>query len=86
MPVQKIMHEVDSQFLPRRPTGVKQDIVGTYASNSITLVWTAPLDTGCQTITSYEIQRNDGGTWVAVGSSVGAATTGVAIGLETLAG
>ena len=56
----------------------------TYASESITLEWVAPVDTGCREILDYEIEMYDSvaDEWQTVGSTgSGDALIGVASGL-----
>jgi hypothetical protein len=49
------------------PTGLFQSYYPTYASDSLTIEWYAPSDTGCLEIASYTIQgSSDNSTWVAL--------------------
>lgn len=67
---------VTGQFTPRKPTNVYQGDSTTYAGSTVTLHWTAPVDTGCVEILRYAIQAKIGEVWTEVGSST--TETGVA--------
>ena len=40
-------HTVEARFTPRRATALAQGAVDTYKATALTLVWSAPTDTGC---------------------------------------
>ena len=74
---------ITASHRPMRPTNVFQSGSETYAATSITLEWTAPVDTGCKPILDYKIQWNNGGTWETLPDleADSDATLGVASGL-----
>lgn len=65
-----------SYYTPMKVTGVIQSDSSTYASDSITIEWTTPSDNGCQAITGYKIDVDDG-------SSVTTTSVGV-VNIDTL--
>lgn len=62
---------------PRQPTGVHQADSSTYQGSSITLNWTAPVDTGCIAISYYKIEALIADVWTEVLAST-SSTTGTA--------
>lgn len=42
--------------VPQAPTNLAQDGIPTYSHYSLTLTWSAPLDTGCLPIIGYKYQ------------------------------
>jgi hypothetical protein len=75
-PIQGQANSIYAYTEPRQPTGVHQDGSLTYAVDSITLVWNAPVDEGCSEITNYVIEADING-WQEVGQST--LNTGVAL-------
>jgi hypothetical protein len=67
-PIQGQANSIYAYTEPRQPTGVHQDGSLTYAVDSITLVWNAPVDEGCSEITNYVIEADING-WQEVGQS-----------------
>ena len=69
-PISGFSSTIQTQFTPRQPTDVIQADSATYQSNTVTLIWKAPKDTGCLPITNYLIQAQlSGTTWSTVGQS-----------------
>jgi hypothetical protein len=61
---------VSAYFTPRKATDLYQSDSSTYAESQITLMWTAPTDTGCLDIESYLIEAFINDLWETVGTSI----------------
>ena len=81
-PITGISFMIQAIDVPMSPTNLAQDGSLTYAHTSITLTWSAPLDTGCLPILGYKFQIYNSGTstWAdAVSQSMNGAHTGGAV-------
>jgi hypothetical protein len=83
---------LELESVPYKPTDLVQSDDSTYAATTVTLEWSAPSDYGCSAITSYTIQKFDGGSWVdsttliaTTSGTTDALTSGVSIPLRVLA-
>ena len=47
---------IEAQYTPRRPVNVYQGDSLTYKQENITLIWSAPSDSGCLPIEFYQIE------------------------------
>jgi hypothetical protein len=71
VPVSGSEYFIHSFNTPRQPTELRQADASTYSIDTVSLLWLAPLDTGCDQITNYEIEARIGAEWTQVGTSTG---------------
>ena len=72
---------LDVRHTPRSPGTPVQGAVATYEAAALTLVWTAPLDTGCLPVLDYTVEATlaqDDSSWVALNQGLAGLTNRVA--------
>lgn len=71
---------MDVRHTPRAPSAPTQGASTTYAAAAVTILWTAPVDTGCLPVLDYTVEAtlaSDDSSWVAHTAGVAALTQSV---------